>query len=50
MANEHHFLPNDKFNANNDSYLSHMDEFMDYVLQFGNLNQQQIDLILKKQR
>jgi len=42
------FLPNDKLKKNKFDYLASMKEFIDYILQFGTLNQQQIDLILKK--
>jgi len=42
------FLPNDNCYKNDIDYLYIMKEFIDYILQFGNLNQHQIDLISKK--
>jgi CRP-like cAMP-binding protein len=41
-------LPNDKSFKKNFDYLATMKAFIEYILTFGNLNQQQIDLILNK--
>lgn len=41
-------MPNDNGHKNDIDYLATMKEFIDYILQFGNLNQHQIDLISKK--
>ena len=42
------FFPNDKFFNNKFVLLGTMKEFIEYILQFGNLNSQQIDLVLSK--
>lgn len=42
------FLPNGKRIDRHTFYLLRMKAFVDYILQYGNLNQQQIDLILSK--
>ena len=42
------FLPYGKSIAQNIKYLYFMKEFIDYILQFGHLNKQQIDLITSK--
>src|SRR5690606_5832768 len=43
-------LPNDKKSSTYIDYLYRMEQFIDFVLQFGNLNKQQIDLITSKAR
>ncbi len=44
------FLSNDKWLAENDCYLYRMESFIEYILRFGHLNRQQIDLIMSKGR
>jgi len=42
------FLPNDKYYAARELYFYPMEEFIAYLLLFGNLNQQQIEFIKNK--
>ena len=43
-----HFLPNGKFRHTTIANFAPMKELIEYILQFGNLNKQQIDLITSK--
>ncbi|MCR6720977.1 MAG: Crp/Fnr family transcriptional regulator [Chitinophagaceae bacterium] len=43
-------MPNDKFHPSRYLYLYQMETFIEYILQFGNLNKQQIELIKSKGR
>src|SRR5699024_12233209 len=42
------FITNNKFSKITNANFAVMKEFIDYILQFGSLNQQQIDLITNK--